>query len=205
MDFATIINLLLPYWGIIAVALGFGGYFLFQKDSAKKIILSLIIRIEKEAEKLALNTGEDKFKFLVDKGYALLPAPARIFITQNMFETLAQNLYNTAKNYLIVAKPVTLVVSPVIPVIQELPVSIVVIPDASTTISNGVALITNTISQTVEQSALLVAEQTRQKMIQDVTEAINKSLTPVVAGEITESIQPTPAPAQTPETTPQVQ
>jgi len=104
MDFQTIINLLLPYWGIIAVALGFGGYVLFQRDGAKKIILSLIIRIEKEAETLALNTGADKFQFLVDRGYQLLPTPARLLITQKMFESLAQSLYNSAKNYLVVER-----------------------------------------------------------------------------------------------------
>jgi len=105
MDFATIINLLLPYWGIIAVALVFGGYVLFQRDNAKKIILSLIIRIEEEAESLALNSGADKFQFLVDRGYQLLPTAARLLITQKMFDSLAQSLYDTAKNYLIVAKP----------------------------------------------------------------------------------------------------
>ena len=145
MDVQSIINLLLPYWGIIAVVFGFGGYALFQHDSAKKIILSLIIRIEKEAESLALNTGADKFQFLVERGYQLLPTPARLFITLPMFESLAQSLYNTAKLYLVVEKaPVTpitetpatipqpIISDPAQPILSDVPV-IPVVPEAPVT------------------------------------------------------------------------
>lgn len=104
MDFSVLQSylglVLQSYWGVILVVLGFGVYTIFQRQNAKKIILSLMLRLEKEAETLALTTGDAKFQFVVDKGYQLLPQGARIFITPAMFKALAQTLYDEAKKYL---------------------------------------------------------------------------------------------------------
>jgi len=104
LDANTVISILHQYWGIIAVILGFGVYAIFQRQTTKKIILSLMLQLEKEAETLALATGDAKFQFLVDKGYQLLPQGARVFITPAMFTSLAQNLYDKAKSYLSLPK-----------------------------------------------------------------------------------------------------
>jgi hypothetical protein len=96
-----LISILQGYWGIIVVVLGFGVYALFQRQNAKKIILGLMLQLEKEAETLALSTGDAKFQFLVDKGYQMLPQGARAFITPAMFQSLAQNLYDQAKKYIV--------------------------------------------------------------------------------------------------------
>jgi|GEM_PF-2553599 len=111
MDFQFFIALLIPYWGLITVVLGFVVYGLFQRENAKKIILSLMLRLEKEAESLALETGDAKLQFMLDKGYQLLPAGVRMFISESTFDELATSLYNKAKSYLIVQK-----VSQIIPV-----------------------------------------------------------------------------------------
>jgi len=110
----TMINYLQSYWGIIATILGFIVYAVFQRENAKKIILSIMLRLEKEAENLALETGDAKLEFISEKGYLLLPANVRLFITEASFKSLVKSLYDKAKQYLIVAKPkVVEVIAPV--------------------------------------------------------------------------------------------
>lgn len=120
MTMQTIINLLLAYWGVIAIVIVFGVYAIFNWQNAKKIILGLMLQLEREAETLALSTGDAKFQFVVDKGYQLLPQGARVFITPAMFTSLAQSLYDGAKKYLTkyIPEPVTTpTIAPVIPVV----------------------------------------------------------------------------------------
>lgn len=94
-----VMALLQTYWGILVVILGFSVFTIFQRQTAKKIILSLMLQIEKNAETLSLQTGETKFQFIVDKGYQLLPQSIRIFITPAMFTKMAQAIYDEAKGY----------------------------------------------------------------------------------------------------------
>ncbi|WP_088186028.1 hypothetical protein [Desulfosporosinus sp. FKA] len=96
----VVISLLQQYWGIGAVVVGFGVYAFFNLQSAKKIILSVMLQLEKNAEALVLSTGEQKFDYLVTRGYQILPQSARVFITPAMFSSLAQTLYDRAKKYL---------------------------------------------------------------------------------------------------------
>lgn len=100
MSVAFILGLIQPFWGIISALFGFGVYAFFNLQSAKKIILSLMLQLEKQAETLALTTGDQKFDYLVTRGYQILPQSARIFITPAMFQSLAQKLYDQAKKYL---------------------------------------------------------------------------------------------------------
>jgi len=185
MILQTIINLLLPYWGIIGVVLGFGGYFLFQRDGAKKIILSLMLRLEKEAESLCLTNGTDKFQFLVDRGYQLLPVPARLLITQKMFESLAQSLYNTAKNYLIVEKvPITQLINsdPTQPILNDpTPVSTVEVPTAQVDIpvANDVLSVPDAMMKTIYDQVLAKATSDAELAIKQVIENVQKSITPI--------------------------
>jgi len=117
MTIQTITTLAQTYWGIIAVVIFFGFYSIFHWQNAKKIILSLMLQLEKEATTLALTTGDAKFQFVVDKGYQLLPQGARMFITPAMFTSLAQSMYDQAKKYLVKYMPVTApTIAPVEPV-----------------------------------------------------------------------------------------
>jgi len=89
------------YWGLILFVICFIIYLVMQgRSKATQIILSLMLQAEKEAEGLMLKTGDDKFMFVVDRGYQLLPANVRMFITYTMFEDMANTLYARAKNYL---------------------------------------------------------------------------------------------------------
>lgn len=110
MDYPQIaLNLLQSYWGIISTILGFVVYTYFNVQDAKKTILSIMLQLEKQAEALALSTGEQKFDYLVTKGYQIIPQSARVFITPNMFRSLAQALYDEAKKYLEVKDNTTIV------------------------------------------------------------------------------------------------
>jgi len=89
------------YWGIILFVIGFVIFLVTQgKAKATQIILSLMLRAEKEAEGMVLKSGDEKFMFVVDYGYQLLPRNVRLFITYTMFEDMAKVLYARAKNYL---------------------------------------------------------------------------------------------------------
>ncbi|HBV85749.1 MAG TPA: hypothetical protein DEF42_03620 [Desulfosporosinus sp.] len=95
------ISTLQNYWGIILFALCFVIYLITQgRSKAKQIILSLMLRAEKEAEALLLKNEDQKFMFVVDYGYQLLPARVKLFITYKMFTEMANSLYASAKNYL---------------------------------------------------------------------------------------------------------
>lgn len=95
------LSTLQTYWGIILFVLCFVIYLVSQgRTKATQIILSLMLRAEKEAESLLLKNGDQKFMFVVDYGYQLLPAYIRTFITYKMFTEMARTLYDSAKNYL---------------------------------------------------------------------------------------------------------
>ncbi|TGE37918.1 hypothetical protein E4K67_12910 [Desulfosporosinus fructosivorans] len=97
----VILSYLQNYWGIILFIIGFVIFLVTQgKSKAVQIILSLMLRAEKEAESLVLKTGDQKLGFVVEKGYRLLPMTVRLFITYTMFEDMAKLLYASAKNYL---------------------------------------------------------------------------------------------------------
>lgn len=89
------------YWGMVLVAVVFAVYAVFQRGQAKQIILSLMLRVEKEAEALALATGDAKFAFVVEKGWELLPTGAKVFLPKVLFIELARTLYEQAKKYLL--------------------------------------------------------------------------------------------------------
>lgn len=114
MTIQILTNVAQAYWGIIAVIIGFIVYAVFNWQNAKKIILGLMLQLEKEAETLALSTGDAKFQFVVDKGYQLLPQGARIFITPAMFTALAKSLYDEAKKYLVKYMPQPIATAPMI-------------------------------------------------------------------------------------------
>jgi hypothetical protein len=96
------VSTLQSYWGIILFVICFVIFLITQgRAKAKEIILSLMLRAEKEAEALLFKTGDEKFIFVVDYGYRLLPAYVKAFITYAMFENMAKSLYASAKEYLL--------------------------------------------------------------------------------------------------------
>jgi bifunctional DNA-binding transcriptional regulator/antitoxin component of YhaV-PrlF toxin-antitoxin module len=78
---------------------------LYALSTGKKItvqtVLSLMLRVEKDADDLLLKDGNDKLKYVVDKGYLLLPKPLRMVMSLKTFERLAVILYLEAKRTLL--------------------------------------------------------------------------------------------------------
>jgi len=78
---------------------------LYGISSGKKIttetLLSLMLRVEKDADDLLLENGDDKFHYVVEKGYQLLPRPVRLLINVRTFERIAATLYVQAKRYVL--------------------------------------------------------------------------------------------------------
>ena len=95
-----VLSIIQSYWGIIVVILAFGGYAIFETGKAKQLLLGLMFTVEKNAESLILKTGADKFDMVVTKGYELLPAQVRLFVSKELFKTLAQKIYDETKEYL---------------------------------------------------------------------------------------------------------
>ena len=168
MDIQNLINIFQEYWGIISTILGFIGYALVQRENAKKIILSLMLRLEKEAEALALQTGDDKLEFMLEKGYQLLPSNVRLFVPQATFNELAKSLYVKAKSYLIVHQAKE-VVKPV-----EVPVKNV---SENVPVVNTVPAVD--IQEAVKQFTIEASQQAVNKVLEDITKAINESVKPV--------------------------
>lgn len=168
MSFELVISLLQEYWGIISTVLGFIVYALFQRENAKKIILSIMLRLEKEAEALALQTGDDKLEFMLEKGYLLLPLNVRLFVPQATFNELAKSLYLKAKSYLIVhqAKEITkeIVDIPVVPVDNV----------SETTVTNEITPLS--VQEIVTQFTIEASQQAVNKVLIDITNAINNSV-----------------------------
>jgi len=169
MDIQNIISLAQNYWGFISVALGFGGFAFFQREQAKKIILSLMLRLEKEAETLALNTGDEKLEFMMDKGYQLLPASVRLFVPQATFNGLVKSLYDKAKAYLIVQQAKN---DNTIDIVKSPTESI----NSGTTVTITAPVVD--IKDAVTQFTIEASQQAINKVLVDITSAINNSVKP---------------------------
>lgn len=100
MSFIELVN---DYWGIGAVILGGLGYFFTHKKAsiayAKKVASDAILSAERKAEDLALNTGEEKFSWVVDKGYSYLPPIVKTFVSKELFAVLVQAVFDKAKKF----------------------------------------------------------------------------------------------------------
>jgi len=91
---------LTSYWGIIIVLIGYAILFIFQRKTAEKLLLGLMLQVEKSAEALTLQTGDEKFKYVCDKGYELMPSATKLLISKGVFINLAMQVYDKAKSYL---------------------------------------------------------------------------------------------------------
>lgn len=98
---AVFLFFLQNYWGFCLWAIGLVIILATRgKAEAAQIILSLMLRVEKEAESLLLQNGDEKFTYVVEYGYRILPKSARLLISYEMFENMANRIYVRAKSYL---------------------------------------------------------------------------------------------------------
>jgi hypothetical protein len=96
----NIVDIASNNWGIIvAFVIGVIYVITHYKTSvayARKKAVSLMLAAEKKAEDLLLTDGPAKFAWVVDKGYDLLPAAVRLFVSKPLFKTIVQALFDEA-------------------------------------------------------------------------------------------------------------
>lgn len=93
-------DILTQYWGL-AVAFVIGAAYVATHRTtalayAKKRAIALMLTAEKRAEALILADGPAKFAWVVDKGYDMLPAAVRLFVSKPLFKTIVQALFDEA-------------------------------------------------------------------------------------------------------------
>jgi hypothetical protein len=84
-------------------------------DSAKEIASRLMFAIEKKADEyLTSPAGADKFKLVVEAGYALFSSKTRFFVSKPTFEIIVQQLHDEAISFLEkqIARQIPVVVPP---------------------------------------------------------------------------------------------
>ncbi|HWR61914.1 MAG TPA: hypothetical protein VN580_09905, partial [Clostridia bacterium] len=72
-------------------------YRIGKRDTAKKIILSLVIQAEKA---LGSGTGELKYAMVVERAYEVLPTLVRFFITKKELDRLIEEAVQYMKLHL---------------------------------------------------------------------------------------------------------
>lgn len=92
------LQLLADNWRLIAAFIGGVLYLLTHRglamSQARKTAMTLMLAAEKRAEQLILVTGQDKFDWVIDKGYDLMPAALRMFIGKPAFRSIVQDLFD---------------------------------------------------------------------------------------------------------------
>ena len=96
------INFLKNNWlnMLIIITFVFSLFYLYRigkRDTAKKIILGLVIQAEKA---LGSGTGELKYAMVVDRAYAVLPALIRFLITKKELDELIEEAVQYMKTQL---------------------------------------------------------------------------------------------------------
>ena len=98
----SIISFIGQWWGIIfwviaAILALFGVEVFVERGILQKRVRDLIFLAEKEAREAALITGEQKFQWVIENGYKLLPPVLNKFISEDMFKVIVQAIYDRIK------------------------------------------------------------------------------------------------------------
>ena len=89
-----ILEFLLSWWGLITVAALVGVYLVCDYESTKDKIVKLIFVAEERAREKALETGQEKFEWVVFHGYQYVPAWLRVFLSEDAFRKLVQDIFD---------------------------------------------------------------------------------------------------------------
>ncbi len=87
-------------WALIVTAVVSIGWVVMHRKTAvnyaKTHARIFMLAAEKRAETLLLENGAAKFAWVVDRGYDILPAMVRIFISKPAFRAIVQALFDEA-------------------------------------------------------------------------------------------------------------
>jgi len=90
----VILDFLMNYWGIIGVVVLFGIELYREREVAVKRIRDLMFLAEEKGRKHILKTGEEKFNWVLDNGYAYMPPILKTFVSKDLFAALVQSVYD---------------------------------------------------------------------------------------------------------------
>lgn len=89
------LEFLSSWWGILgAVIILVLTYFIYGFETAKSHVVKLIFIAEEQAREKCLETGRQKFDWVLENGYLYLPNPLKLFITKELFAAIVQSIFD---------------------------------------------------------------------------------------------------------------
>lgn len=87
------------WWGLIGVVLIIALKFIFDRKNMVEKTVELIYLAEEKAKQCVLNTGEEKFQWVVENGYQYLPATVKLFISKALYAVIVQEIFDRIKEW----------------------------------------------------------------------------------------------------------
>ncbi len=89
------LEILTQWWGIIGVVVMLViCYFVYGLEATKGHVKDLIFLAEKKAREKCLETGKEKFEWVVEHGYSYLPSGLKLFISKDLFAAIVQAVFD---------------------------------------------------------------------------------------------------------------
>lgn len=87
------------WWGLLVAVLFLVGYAIYDWRKAKKLIASMIFHAEERARELVLENGKEKFNWVKENTYPMLPKWIRFLLTEDMYKALIQKVFDELKEW----------------------------------------------------------------------------------------------------------
>lgn len=87
-------EILTNYWGLIAAAILVAIYAVNDFEKFKKKAAALIFVAEERAEEYVLETGTEKFEWVVENAYPYLPKWLKLALSESAFRAVIQYVFN---------------------------------------------------------------------------------------------------------------
>lgn len=92
-------NFLVLMWDIryiLIILAGVAFFAFFEWEKTKEITNQLMLVAKSLAKDAVLSSGQEQEDWVVQRGYALLPLPVRLVITEEVFRKIVRFLYHKA-------------------------------------------------------------------------------------------------------------
>lgn len=92
---AAALQFISSWWGLLFVAVVLILMFIFKRQQLKKLAIRLIFLAEERSRAYALQTGKQKFDWVVEQGYQYVPVWLKLFITKATFAVIVQAAFDS--------------------------------------------------------------------------------------------------------------
>lgn len=99
MNWQMVINFIWEYRYIGIAIVAFGIYFTVERQSALKVISTLMLSAEKLARDAILQAGTEQRNWVREKAKLILPKYVLIFLTDDRLDAIIEYLFEKAKDY----------------------------------------------------------------------------------------------------------